>query len=121
MARNEDKGGLRWCLDHGGGGSGCGCRSGGGIGGSWTDLDSGSSGCGVAGSWFDCLIEVVISYPPTTTRWLVNPTSIISISSQRNELDPLFFKPSFDHGVIFSLSLSSNSGGVIPIENLFDF
>ncbi|PWA37845.1 hypothetical protein CTI12_AA586750 [Artemisia annua] len=44
MARNDDKGGLRWCLDLGGGGSGCGCRSGGGIGGSWTDLDSGSSG-----------------------------------------------------------------------------
>ncbi|PWA73737.1 hypothetical protein CTI12_AA258460 [Artemisia annua] len=57
MARNDDKGGLRWCLDLGGGGSGCGCRSGGGIGGSWTDLDSGSSGCGVAGSWFDCLIK----------------------------------------------------------------
>ncbi|KAI3802683.1 hypothetical protein L1987_30824 [Smallanthus sonchifolius] len=41
----------------------------------------------------DCLIEVVISYPPTTTRWLVNPTARISISSQRNEVDPLFFKP----------------------------
>ncbi|PWA57279.1 hypothetical protein CTI12_AA411730 [Artemisia annua] len=40
----------------------------------------------------DCLIEVVISYPPTTTRWLVNPTARISISSQRNEFDPLFFK-----------------------------
>ncbi|KAK9069764.1 hypothetical protein SSX86_010160 [Deinandra increscens subsp. villosa] len=41
----------------------------------------------------DCLIEVVVSYPPTTTRWLVNPTVRISISSQRNEVDPLFFKP----------------------------
>lgn len=41
----------------------------------------------------DCLIEVVVSYPPTTTRWLVNPTATISVSSQRNELDPLFFEP----------------------------
>ncbi|KAF5808091.1 hypothetical protein HanRHA438_Chr04g0153041 [Helianthus annuus] len=41
----------------------------------------------------DCLIEIVVSYPPTTTRWLVNPTATISISSQRNEYDPLFFKP----------------------------
>nr|XP_043635853.1 uncharacterized protein LOC122607001 [Erigeron canadensis] len=41
----------------------------------------------------DCLIEVVVSYPPTTTRWLVNPTASILISSQRNEVDPLFFNP----------------------------
>ncbi|KAK1436836.1 hypothetical protein QVD17_02620 [Tagetes erecta] len=41
----------------------------------------------------DCLIEVVVSYPPTTTRWLVNPTATISISSRRSEGDPLFFKP----------------------------
>lgn len=41
----------------------------------------------------DCLIEVVVSYPPTTTRWLVNPTARISITSQRNEVDPLFFSP----------------------------
>ncbi|KAI3737601.1 hypothetical protein L2E82_27609 [Cichorium intybus] len=41
----------------------------------------------------DCLIEVVVSYPPTSTRWLVNPTARISILSQRNEFDPLFFKP----------------------------
>ncbi|CAH1442553.1 unnamed protein product [Lactuca virosa] len=41
----------------------------------------------------DCLIEVVISYPPTATRWMVNRTARISISSQRNEFDPLFFKP----------------------------
>lgn len=39
----------------------------------------------------DCLIEVVVSYPPTTTRWLVNPTAKVSISSQRNEDDPLHF------------------------------
>lgn len=41
----------------------------------------------------DCLIEVVVSYPPTTARWLVNPTARISISSQRNEDDPLHFSP----------------------------
>ncbi|KAI3684272.1 hypothetical protein L6452_33493 [Arctium lappa] len=41
----------------------------------------------------DCLIEVVVSYPPTTTRWLVNPTARISVLSQRNALDPLFFEP----------------------------
>ncbi|KAJ4821951.1 hypothetical protein Tsubulata_045867 [Turnera subulata] len=39
----------------------------------------------------DCFIEVVVSYPPTTTRWLVNPTARISISSQRNDDDPLRF------------------------------
>ncbi|KAI9159887.1 hypothetical protein LWI28_002871 [Acer negundo] len=39
----------------------------------------------------DCLIEVVVSYPPTTSRWLVNPTARISIASQRNEDDPLYF------------------------------
>ncbi|KAL5823086.1 hypothetical protein ACOSQ4_020986 [Xanthoceras sorbifolium] len=39
----------------------------------------------------DCLIEVVVSYPPTTSRWLVNPTARISIVSQRNEDDPLYF------------------------------
>lgn len=41
----------------------------------------------------DCLVEVVVSYPPTTARWLVNPTARISISSQRNEDDPLYFSP----------------------------
>lgn len=41
----------------------------------------------------DCLVELVISYPPTTARWLVNPTARISISSQRNEDDPLYFTP----------------------------
>ncbi|KAL2516555.1 hypothetical protein Fot_30526 [Forsythia ovata] len=41
----------------------------------------------------DCLVELVISYPPTIARWLVNPTARISISSQRNEDDPLYFTP----------------------------
>ena len=39
----------------------------------------------------DCLVEVVVSYPPTTTRWLVNPTAMISIVSKRTEDDPLHF------------------------------
>ncbi|KAG8379881.1 hypothetical protein BUALT_Bualt07G0135400 [Buddleja alternifolia] len=41
----------------------------------------------------DCLVEVVISYPPTTARWLVDPTAKISITSQRNDDDPLHFVP----------------------------
>ncbi|KAK7294129.1 hypothetical protein RJT34_17012 [Clitoria ternatea] len=41
----------------------------------------------------DCLIEVVVSYPPTTTRWLVHPTATISIESQRTDDDPLRFNP----------------------------
>ncbi|XP_057541102.1 uncharacterized protein LOC130818870 [Amaranthus tricolor] len=42
---------------------------------------------------FDCSIEVVISYPPTTARWLVTPTASVSISSTRTEDDPFYFKP----------------------------
>ncbi|KAL8458113.1 hypothetical protein ACS0TY_035845 [Phlomoides rotata] len=41
----------------------------------------------------DCLVDVIISYPPTTARWLVNPTARISIISHRTEDDPLFFFP----------------------------
>ncbi|XP_057772946.1 uncharacterized protein LOC130992363 isoform X2 [Salvia miltiorrhiza] len=41
----------------------------------------------------DCLVEVMISYPPTTARWLVNPTARISITSHRSEDDPLYFVP----------------------------
>jgi hypothetical protein len=44
-------------------------------------------------SGLDCLIEVIVSYPPTSARWLVTQTASISISSQRNEDDPLFFRP----------------------------
>ncbi|EXB80182.1 hypothetical protein L484_003183 [Morus notabilis] len=47
------------------------------------DLDNG----------LDCLIEVIVSYPPTTSRWLVDPTASISIASQRNDDDPLRFSP----------------------------
>lgn len=39
----------------------------------------------------DCLIEVIVAYPPTTARWLVNPTVKISIVSQRTDDDPLRF------------------------------
>ncbi|TKY64526.1 hypothetical protein E2542_SST14424 [Spatholobus suberectus] len=39
----------------------------------------------------DCLIEVVVAYPPTTTRWLVNPKATISIESQRTDDDALRF------------------------------
>ncbi|KAK7349156.1 hypothetical protein VNO77_06300 [Canavalia gladiata] len=39
----------------------------------------------------DCSIEVVVSYPPTTTRWLVNPTATISIESRRTDDDALRF------------------------------
>ncbi|KAG1335526.1 hypothetical protein COCNU_03G016450 [Cocos nucifera] len=39
----------------------------------------------------DCLIEVKVEYPPTTARWLVNPTAKISIASQRNDDDPFHF------------------------------
>lgn len=41
---------------------------------------------------FDCSIEVIISYPTTTARWLANPSAKISISSNRAEDDPLYFK-----------------------------
>lgn len=39
----------------------------------------------------DCLIEVKVEYPPTTARWLINPTARISIASQRNDDDPFHF------------------------------
>ena len=39
----------------------------------------------------DCLIEVILSYPPTKARWLVDPNVKISISSHRNDDDPLHF------------------------------
>lgn len=42
---------------------------------------------------FDCLTEVIISYPPVTAQWLLNPSARISIKSQRPEDDPFYFKP----------------------------
>ncbi|OIW17126.1 hypothetical protein TanjilG_27280 [Lupinus angustifolius] len=42
-------------------------------------------------SGLDCLIEVVVAYPPTKARWLVTPTIKISIESQRADDDPLRF------------------------------
>lgn len=41
----------------------------------------------------DCLIQVVVAYPPTTTRWLVDPRATISIESQRTDDDALRFDP----------------------------
>ncbi|XP_019099494.1 PREDICTED: uncharacterized protein LOC109132300 isoform X2 [Camelina sativa] len=41
----------------------------------------------------DCLIDVVVSYPPIKSRWLADPTAKVSISSKRPEDDPLYFKP----------------------------
>ncbi|PON66389.1 hypothetical protein PanWU01x14_110440 [Parasponia andersonii] len=41
----------------------------------------------------DCLIEVIVSYPPTTGRWLVDTNAKISIASQRTDDDPLYFTP----------------------------
>ncbi|CAL9195304.1 unnamed protein product [Musa hybrid cultivar] len=41
----------------------------------------------------DCLVEVKVEYPPTTARWLMNPTAKFSINSQRNDDDPLHFSP----------------------------
>ncbi|KAI3801892.1 hypothetical protein L1987_30009 [Smallanthus sonchifolius] len=41
----------------------------------------------------DCLIEVTIEYSPLNTRWLINPTAMITIRSQRNEHDIYQFKP----------------------------
>ncbi|KAI4338185.1 hypothetical protein L6164_016529 [Bauhinia variegata] len=40
---------------------------------------------------FDCLVEAKIHYPSETGRWLKNPSIEITISSQRNEDDPLYF------------------------------
>lgn len=42
---------------------------------------------------FDCLTEVIISYPPVTAQWLLNPSAQISIESKRPEDDPFYFKP----------------------------
>ncbi|KAI4355697.1 hypothetical protein L6164_004445 [Bauhinia variegata] len=39
----------------------------------------------------DCLIEVVVAYPPTTAMWLVDSSAKISIESQRTDDDPLRF------------------------------
>ncbi|KAB5553186.1 hypothetical protein DKX38_010497 [Salix brachista] len=39
----------------------------------------------------DCLTGAIVSYPPITALWLANPAARISISSHRNEDDPLYF------------------------------
>uniref|UniRef100_A0A1J3EIY0 RING-type E3 ubiquitin transferase n=1 Tax=Noccaea caerulescens TaxID=107243 RepID=A0A1J3EIY0_NOCCA len=44
-------------------------------------------------SGLDCLIDVVVSYPPTKSRWLADPTAKVSVSSRRPDDDPLYFNP----------------------------
>lgn len=44
-------------------------------------------------SGLDCLMDVVVSYPPIKSRWLADPTAKVSISSRRPDDDPLYFKP----------------------------
>ncbi|KAG2586669.1 uncharacterized protein LOC120675673 [Panicum virgatum] len=39
----------------------------------------------------DCSIEVRVEYPPTTARWLINPTAKVRIASTRDGGDPLRF------------------------------
>ncbi|TVU38234.1 hypothetical protein EJB05_11591, partial [Eragrostis curvula] len=39
----------------------------------------------------DCSIEVVVEYPPTTTRWLVSPAAKVYFASSRDADDPLYF------------------------------
>ncbi|GJN37317.1 hypothetical protein PR202_gb26255 [Eleusine coracana subsp. coracana] len=39
----------------------------------------------------DCSIEVKVEYPPTTARWLINPTAKVHIASTRAPDDPLRF------------------------------
>lgn len=41
----------------------------------------------------DCLIEVKIEYPDEAMRWLINPKAEITITSQRNRDDSLYFHP----------------------------
>lgn len=39
----------------------------------------------------DCSIEMRVDYPPTTARWLINPTVKVQIASTRGPGDPLRF------------------------------
>jgi hypothetical protein len=39
----------------------------------------------------DCSIEVIVEYPPTTTRWLISRPAKVSIASTRDDDDPLHF------------------------------
>jgi hypothetical protein len=39
----------------------------------------------------DCSIEMRVEYPPTTARWLINPTAKVRIASTRDAGDPLHF------------------------------
>lgn len=39
----------------------------------------------------DCFIEVIVEYPPTTTRWLISLEAKVFIASTRDADDPLHF------------------------------
>ncbi|KAJ1282329.1 hypothetical protein BS78_03G043400 [Paspalum vaginatum] len=39
----------------------------------------------------DCSIEMRVEYPPTTARWLINPTAKVQIASTRDPGDRLYF------------------------------
>ncbi|KAH0708860.1 hypothetical protein KY290_010375 [Solanum tuberosum] len=43
--------------------------------------------------FMDCLIEVKVQYSSKTTRWLINPTASVSITSLRNPEDQFYFSP----------------------------
>ncbi|KAK4726613.1 hypothetical protein R3W88_031530 [Solanum pinnatisectum] len=43
--------------------------------------------------FMDCLIEVKVQYSSKTTRWLINPTASVSITSLRNPEDLFYFSP----------------------------
>ncbi|KAA8541861.1 hypothetical protein F0562_023013 [Nyssa sinensis] len=66
-------------------------------------------------SKMDCLIQVKIEYSSRTVRWLVNPTAKVSIASQRNEDDPLYFGPI--NLRTFSIPHKDNSREIIFRQN----
>ncbi|KAH7289665.1 hypothetical protein KP509_30G013600 [Ceratopteris richardii] len=39
----------------------------------------------------DCSIKFKVEYPPTNARWLMNPTVMLTVTSNRSQDDPLFF------------------------------
>lgn len=43
--------------------------------------------------FMDCLVQVKVQYSSKTTRWLINPTTSVSIPSLRNPEDLFYFSP----------------------------
>ncbi|KAL9683417.1 hypothetical protein QQ045_015239 [Rhodiola kirilowii] len=41
----------------------------------------------------DCMVEVEVQYPPINVRWILNQKLRISVSSQRDKQDSLYFSP----------------------------